>query len=368
MQQSMDHFWKKKQILTYFLSILVFFIHISSFTYYENADGQLSTFNLVLSTLSDRTLARCAVPLYFMLSGALFFRDYSNKIYLKKLKSRVFSLLIPFLCWNTLWMLFSILTSYTPLSALFRGREKFLLSLPNVLEAIFHYSCNGPFWFVFELMFFVLISPVFDLLLRNKWVALAAAAGILVLDCFGMGLPGWLFDSAISPAHYIIGGIIGRYYFHWFTGNSTRKAVFFGSISVIIFIFVGFFTETQWLAQTLLNVLSYPLVFNSLMTLGALGLWFAADPIIKKWKLRHCHSTSFFVFAMHINVSAVMARLCYMVLPRNPAFAIVNFLLTTVLTLVFIDLFYRLLERLVPRILALLNGNRSRYRTPETRV
>lgn len=359
MNQNMDHFWKKKQILTYFLSILVFFIHISSFTYYENSDGTLSTCNFILSTLSDRTLARCAVPLYFILSGALFFRDYSNKIYVKKLKSRVFSLLIPFLCWNTIWTLFSILTSYTPLSALFRGREKFLLTLPNILEAIFHYSCNGPFWFVFELMFFVLISPVFDLLLRNKWVALSTAVGILVLDAFGIGLPIWLFDSAISPAHFLLGGLIGRYYFHIFTGKSSKKAAIFWSIPCIVFIFVGFFTETSWLPNALQQVLSYPLVFNSLMTLGALGLWFATDPIIRGMKLRHCHRTSFFVFAMHINVSAVVARLCYMLLPRTQCFAIVNFGLTTLGTLVIIDLFYRLPERFFPSVLALLNGNRK---------
>ena len=359
MNQSNDLFWKKKQILTYFLSILVFFIHISSFTYYKNADGNLSACNFVLSTLSDRTLARCAVPLYFILSGALFFRDYSNKVYLKKLKSRVFSLLIPFLCWNTLWMLFSILTSYTPLSALFRGREKFLLTLPNILEAIFHYSCNGPFWFVFELMFFVLISPVFDLLLRNKWVALAAALGILVLDWQGIGLPTQIFDSPISPAHYLIGGILGRYYFTTFTGKSSKMQVFFGSVAVFSFILVGFFTETRWLPAGLLQTISNPLVFNLLMTAGALGLWFAADPILRRMKPRHCHRTSFFVFAMHINVSAVVARLCYLLLPRAQGFAIVNFLLTTLATLVIIDLFCRLLERFLPRIHGVLSGNRN---------
>lgn len=357
-----DFFWKKKQILTYFMSVLVFFIHISSFTYYERADGSLSTVNYILSTLSDRTLARCAVPLYFILSGALFFRDYSNKIYWKKLKSRIFSLLIPFLCWNTIWMLFSIVTSYTPLSALFRGREKFLLTLPNVLEAIFHYSCNFPFWFVFELMFFVLISPVFDLLLRNKWVALGTVVGIFVLDSFGIGLPQWLFDSAISPAHFLLGGIIGRYYFDFFTKKSSTRLSIYAAATCILFIIVGFFTETGWLPGAVMAILSYPVVFNILMTLGALGLWFAVDPIIEKRKPRHIYRTSFFVYAMHINVSAVVARLCYMVLPRWEGFAIVNFLLTTVVTLVLIDLIYRLLERFFPWLLILLSGKRTEYK------
>lgn len=358
---SMDYFWKKKQIITYFLSILVFFIHISSFTYYENPDGSLSTYNYVLSTLSDRTLARCAVPLYFILSGALFFRDYSNASYGKKLKKRIFSLLIPFLCWNTIWMLFSIITSYTPLSALFRGREKFVLTLPNILKGIFHYGCNEPFWFVFELMFFVVISPIFDLLLRNKWVAISAAAAVLLLDQFEIGLPVWLFNNRVSPAHYLIGGIIGRYYFSGFTNKCAPRFRIISAIACIFFIFVGFFVETRWLPAGLLAVLSAPFVFHIFMTLGALGLWFAVDPIIEKLKPRRIYRTSFFVFAMHVNVSAVVARLAYMALPRSPIFAIVNFLLTTVITLILIDLIYRLLERLFPPVFKYLSGNRGNY-------
>ena len=357
MRDHLDFFWRKKQILTYFMSILVFFIHITSFSYYEN-----TTYNHILSTLSGLTLARCSVPLQYILSGALFFRDYSNKIYGKKLKSRVFSLLIPFLCWNTIWLLFTIVTSYTPLSALFRNREKFLLTLPNILNGIFHYGCNRPFWFIFELMFFVLISPVFDLLLRSKWVALGTVVSIFVLDACGIGLPGWLFDSAISPAHFLLGGIIGRYYFDFFTTKSSTRLRIFAGAACILFIFVGFFTETGWLPAPILGVLSYPVVFNILMTLGALGLWFAVDPLMENRKPRHIYRTSFLVFAMHINVSAVVAKLLYMILPRYEGFAIVNFLLTTVVTLVIIDLFYRLLERFVPPVLKALSGNRTDYR------
>lgn len=362
MTDKLDFFWKKKQILTYFMSILVFFIHITSFSYYQQPGGSLSACNQILSTLLSQTLARCAVPLYFIISGALFFSDYSNKLYFKKLKSRIFSLLIPFLCWNTIWMLFTIATSYTPLSALFRNREKFLLTLPNILNGIFHYGCNRPFWFVFELMFFVVISPIFDLLLRNRWVALGAVAAVFVLDAFGIGLPGWLFDSAISPAHFLLGGILGRYYFDLFTKKSSLRWRIFAGAACVLFIFVSFFTETGWLPKSVFEALSHPAVFNILMTLGALGLWYALDGIIEKRKPRHIYRTSFFVFAMHINVSAVAAKLFHMVLPRWEGFAIVNFLLTTVVTLVAIDLIQRLLERFFPRLLILLSGKRTEYK------
>lgn len=360
-EHSLDYFWKKKQIVTYILSVLVFFIHISSFTYYEGQSGTIPVINSVVSTLSDRTLARCAVPLYFMLSGALFFRDYSNKTYGKKLKKRIFSLLIPFLCWNTIWLVFSIVTSYTPIAALFRGREKFVLSVPNVLEAIFHYSCNGPFWFVFELMFFVLIAPVFDLLLRKKWIAFTAAAGVLVLDLFNIGLPEWLFDSRISVAHYIIGGIIGRYYFDHFTRKSDTRLRIGATVACGVFFLVGFFTETKLLPEPLLSVLSNALVFNTLMTIGALGLWFATDWFVHKLALRKIYRTSFFVFAMHINVSAVVAKLVYFALPKDAVFAIPNFVLTVIGTLVVIDLIYRLMERICPWAVNILSGNRSSY-------
>ena len=52
--------------------------------------------------LISQVIARTAVPLFYLLAGYLFFRNFewSASRYATKLKSRLHALLIPFVCWS----------------------------------------------------------------------------------------------------------------------------------------------------------------------------------------------------------------------------------------------------------------------------
>lgn len=53
-------------------------------------------------------LVSSAVPAFFMISGWLFFwnvKEWNGQVYFKKMRSRCFSLLIPYLLWNCLFIL-----------------------------------------------------------------------------------------------------------------------------------------------------------------------------------------------------------------------------------------------------------------------
>ena len=139
-------FWNKKIIVSYILSVLVFWDHCSTF---ENYDS-----NAVLrfvSSLFSHSIGRIAVPLFFIIAGVAFYRDYTDGKYVDKLKSRIRSLVIPFLLWNIINMAFEIVAS-TFFSQYFVGREKIVLTLPNIMFGIFHYQYNRPFWFILFLL------------------------------------------------------------------------------------------------------------------------------------------------------------------------------------------------------------------------
>ena len=112
-KEQMSYFWKKKEFVYFILSVLVFFIHIAAFAQYPESDGAVAVFNDKVAFFFKESITRFAVPMYFILSGMTFFRDYTNKKYISKLKSRFFTLCIPYLIWNTLTMLFDIVCSYT---------------------------------------------------------------------------------------------------------------------------------------------------------------------------------------------------------------------------------------------------------------
>lgn len=166
----MSYFWKKKTIVSYLLSVMVIWIHISSFANYNFDDSILAKMMLSIPFFIKDTFSRMAVPLFFIISGAVFFRNYTNETYLKKLKARFFSLVIPYFVWNILNMLFVIMTSYSFVSNYFIGREKFVLSVKNILLSVFLYGSNGQFWFVFCLIVFVALSPLIELTMRSKFV------------------------------------------------------------------------------------------------------------------------------------------------------------------------------------------------------
>ena len=74
-------FWKKKEFISFLLSILVFFIH--SYFAQDTGDGSLiAVVNHKVSYFLSCSITRFAVPMFFMLSGITFFKDYNNKKYL----------------------------------------------------------------------------------------------------------------------------------------------------------------------------------------------------------------------------------------------------------------------------------------------
>ena len=341
-------FWKKKEIVSFLLSILVFFIHISSIAQYGQIQDSMSEINRFFSKVVHDCFTKYAVPLYFIIAGALFFRDYEDKKYVDKLKTRIRSILIPYLVWNTLWMLFDIITSYSFLSQFFIAREKFTLSFTSVLEAIFHHKCNGAFWFLFNLMFFIVLSPVIDKLIRNRYIGIAVTAAVAVLCLFHIGLPEAVFFSQPSIVYYLIGAIIGKHYFEGFCKKSSRITQIISLIilmgAAVLFYFSGLIQNTAF--------------YMFILVPCAWAFWNVADLFVHRLPSLTIYKNSFAIYAMHINVSSVIAKSLFLLLPKSGWMAIPNFILTLVLTLLFIFLFCHTLNKWLPKVYRLMIGGR----------
>ena len=70
-------FWKKKEFISFLLSILVFFIH-SKFAQEIVSDSFISIVNYKVSYFFSNSITRFAVPMFFMMSGITFFKNYST--------------------------------------------------------------------------------------------------------------------------------------------------------------------------------------------------------------------------------------------------------------------------------------------------
>lgn len=164
------------QLLRFPLIVGVVFIHAYTLaTDPATAVADNGHVNAFIQSLISQELARCAVPLFFLMSGYLFFvgADWSMEKYQSKIRSRVGTLLIPFLFWNILVLiLFAAAQSHPKTAPFFSGKMALIRSygIVDYISAVFginRFPASYQFWFIRDLMVLALLTPLIHLLLKK---------------------------------------------------------------------------------------------------------------------------------------------------------------------------------------------------------
>ena len=343
-------FWKKKEFISFLSSILIVFLH-SYFAKDNTGTSIASIINQKFSFFFSRSITQFAVPMFFILSGITFFKGYNNKKYLTKIKSRIHTLIIPYLLWNTVWMLWEIFGSYSFISKFSAAGEPYPLTVISILKGIFFYRCNIPFWFIFDIIIFSLAAPLLFLVIRNKYVGIASVACLSIVSVFGIYMPIDLFYYPMSIIFYLIGAIIG-YHFFDYAAMKSSKPMKFASIT-----FLSAYILCKSIVPKELHISNY-LIEVIVFTMAAFSLWNIVDIFIERIKQRAIYSRSFPIYAMHLNVAIVILKILSLCLPQNEWLEIPKFIIMVVLTLTIINFTCSFLEKFFPKIYALFMGNR----------
>ena len=343
-------FWKKKEFISFLLSILVFFIH-SYFAQEITDTSFISVVNHKVSYFFSCSITRFAVPMFFMMSGITFFKDYNNKKYLAKIKTRLFTLVIPYLLWNTIWMLWEIFTSYSFIAKFSTDSTPYPLTLTSILKGIFFYGCNIPFWFVFDLIIFSFAAPLVFLLIKNKYIGVGSVICLSIVSLFGLHLPMDVFYYPMAIVFYLIGAIIGYHFFDFASQKSSKP---FQIASVI---FLAAYILAKNIAPQEIHIDNY-LTQTIVYTLAAFSLWNVVDVFIEQIKPRAIYRRSFAIYAMHLNVAIVILKILAFCTPKNEWLEIPKFIIMVVSTLIIVNLICAFLEKFAPKVYATLMGNR----------
>ncbi len=150
----------------------------------------------------ERVITGVAVPLFFFISGYLYFiktniaDGLAGIHYLDKTKRRVKSLLIPYLSWNLLVLLLfgvmQMLTSGDDVMSKDGYKALSDYTAIDVWKAFYALDStgmpvDGPLWFIRDLFVISLCSPVVFMIVRYlKWIGVGALA--LCLFC-GVRIP-----------------------------------------------------------------------------------------------------------------------------------------------------------------------------------
>ena len=144
-----------------------------------------------LKLLVSQTLVKVAVPVFFVMSGYLFFSNiekWSLKVYKAKMLRRVKTLLIPYFIWNLLmavklksftWNIFWVFWYPAGIQTDWLGQEQ-LMTAP----------ANMPLWFLRDLMVVSLFTPIIYILGKKLGYCLMAVLTILYLSGICAFIPG----------------------------------------------------------------------------------------------------------------------------------------------------------------------------------
>lgn len=323
------------------LTLLVVLIHVPRIDYgpeYYN----------IISTFLSCTVSEIAVPMFFAISGYLFFLSESTTVkkYIDKLRKRIFSLLIPYLLWNLFALVVLVLPHY----------NSYDFTLGNVLVSF--WSCHGsfihstssnpidfPLWYIRDLMICNLMAPAYYCIIRYTRFLLPFA--FIVLWVFGIHSP-ILGISVIAVAFYSLGAYIA---IHHRDAIDERKG-WWSVAGVILFI-------TLCLLLSILRDMNHSEVISRLNALiGIFCIPSAVCMLCKKEPiyLQSCSKLSggtFFIYAAH----AIIIKPIYNTLERmgsTPEMIIYFLTLATTIGVCYTG--WWLSNRYMPRFSKLING------------
>jgi surface polysaccharide O-acyltransferase-like enzyme len=305
----------------------------------------------------SRGVAQVAVPLFFMISGYLFFLgEWSWEKYAGKLKRRLHTLLIPYLFWNLLTLGVLAFAESLPQMKMVAFSTRFppvhSFSCFDYLNALFGltvlYPISAQFWFIRDLMALVVLAPAIYFLFARR----LASPLIVVVLCLWFFTP-WplLWLSMLSSCFFCLGAYLSR------PGVNLAFLDRFGAwISAI---FLGILILYSSLRDSRFYLPQLVIVF------GVPSIWWLAGLAARTAGLRSLlmglSGASFFVFAAHQPLLTIVIRFLYKLLaPASPVAILTLFFSIPVCLIAILVLAHRLLLKTMPSFVGLITG--SSYR------
>ncbi len=327
---------EKIKILSFFLTVLIVVLHSNMSML---STGVVSFFQLVITT----EVTRIAVPLFYLISGFLFFVNYENTWadYKRKLSSRTRSLLVPyilfFLCGSL--AMFVLGHVYT-IEALWKIIKHGLMAYPPVFY---------PLWFLRDLYIIVLLSPIIYWMIRK--------------------IP-W------SIIYFFVIWVLGK---EFCVGIPSSESMFFFVMGAFLTIKVKWLEQTEhrgawgyvylWLLLCFLNryisefVIRLPYATHGvILLLGIYAIWILYDklyPIFNEsLKTANIYKFSFLIYLLHEPILTIIKKTGLFFLGCSSFSVGIIYILAPLMTVYIVYVIGRCLYSYSPKFLSLLTGGR----------
>lgn len=315
-------------------------------------------------------LSRVAVPLFFLISGMLFFNGITQvKQSFTKQKKRIRTLLIPYILWNIIFVLWYVVLQNLPGIGGFINSDMVSTitngSLLTAIKELFWVPAGFHLWFLRDLIFIVVLSPIIYYIIRNtKWLA-----PLLLMVVMVASVKSGFFD-AIEYDLIRIDGIV------------------FFAIGGCISIMNSLEQIDKWLSKPVVAISSLVFIGNAVWQIygedfnawynaatalcGCIAVWKGYDYLLKSSTINHKPSSinhqpsplapylgySFFIYLFHEPTFNIIKKLGLKVLGVHEWSLILLYIVNPIIMCILAIAVAKLLQRFIPKIYSVLVGGR----------
>lgn len=321
------------------LAVLVVFLHISpvistfdTHYYYSNYEKAYLFLNMGINKISN-----CAVPIFFFISGYLIVANINHltlKIYFRKLKSRFWTLFVPYVLWNVLALGYLFITKQLENSITF--------------SYIFIKPANFPLWFIRDLMCLVISFPLF----YYGYKFLGKYLALLILGSF------LLYVGPSMETRFILIPI----FFWGFGMYCGMRRYELDSIDNYIKLSICFIALILLFLELIFNGQIAMILDNTFLVFGSFAIIILGHYIVKYTSFRFTEiltASSFFIFCCHKLGPTYIAKSGIRFITMDPVQEqIIVFLICPFISVLICILIYRFGKKSFPQLLNILTGGK----------
>ncbi|MBE6282257.1 MAG: acyltransferase [Bacteroides sp.] len=338
-------------------TVLVVILHA-----YTTTRGIINVENSVwynhISYIFSLNFGEIGVPMFFFISGYLFFQKYSPSLhcYIEKNKRRIKTLLIPYIIWNTIFIFtYWILQNIDSINTYFSGANMAIndYKLVNYFRAYWDSSNwdkgNGvpilqPYWYIRNLIILCIISPIIAILIKYlKWIT------------FIIPLLFWIFSLHLaliysSLTFFILGAILAIHNTNIITLiRKWESIIYISFITLFIYVYVIHFYYPN----------NFELYIHRVTLVIGIPLFFCLAYRLKdKIQIKSLYSqSSFIIYTLHLPVMLALRKFEYKMINNQTELGnVILYIISIYITIWICIIIYKIINKYYNKFLVISTG------------
>jgi surface polysaccharide O-acyltransferase-like enzyme len=292
-------------------------------------------FDSFIQSFISGYLSICAVPMFFIISGFLFFQrfDFTVKGISYKYMKMFIRLVLPYLFWSISTIFFFLIMQTLPYTRLLFSNPDYHIANYDInilLYRIFIYPLADHLWYIRDLVVLILISPLIFLIV--DMIGLIYLLSLFFIWLVGYG---WVFSNEITAitffslgSYIAIDNIAEKYQ----PLVSKNKCIVF----LLIWIIVSLIIIIQPFLYPYIKILQV-ILYKISIVFGLLSLWYGYEifksRLIDNSFINKLSDYNFFIYLFHFSFMSLFKKFTFSIISFGTINNLIVYMITPFITI-----------------------------------